>query len=536
MKLGFSRIIFVVAAAAVALASAVYVKSQTLPEVTIAMGPAGLASLKSKGVELLRSGDFHVNQVMIRKPSGETYAGDPNGIGRVDAAARQWTASYSWGEVQVVYSTSQNRLMLDINTKNTSSTNTIKGVWYEAFALRFPEKLKEYDGSIPLLEHSVGNPGILRVSHDSGVLVVASEDVSKPLLFGFPWSTNKPDNTVFPFTVYTDRVQSLPDSLPLVERPIPPGATDQYRISLRFGRPGDTIMDLAQDVYQKYAQAFPAKLNWTDRRPIGAIFLASADSNWAKNPRGWLADSHLDVTTTEGRADFRRRILALADSSIAILKEMNAQGAITWDIEGQEYAHAISFIGDPRLFSKLAPEMSGIADDYFKKFRDAGFRVGVCVRPQQLKFLADRKPDQESLPDPTQELMDKIKFAKERWGATIIYLDSNVNAHDPNPLDAQVVEKIATAFPDVLLIPEHCNYRYYAYSAPYKELRQGYTSTADAVRAAYPNAFTFISTADGALDYNRKTLAESVKHGDSVIYRTWYPDPQNEKVKGLYRR
>jgi hypothetical protein len=536
MKLGLSRIIIVVAAAAVALASAVYVKSQAFPEVTIQMGRSGLTSLKCKNVELLRSGDFHVNQALIRKPSGETFEGDTNGIPRVDAAAHQWTASYQWGEVQVAYSTSQNRLTLDISTKNTSSTNTIQGVWYEAFALRFPEKLKEYDGSIPLLEHSVGNPGILRVSYDSGVLVVASEDVSKPLLFGFPWSTNKPDNTVFPFTVHTDRVKSLPDSLPLIDRPIPPGGSDQYRISLRFGRPGDTIMELAQDVYQKYAQAFPSKLNWTDRRPIGAVFLASADSNWPKNPRGWLADSRVDITTTDGRADFRRRILALADSSIAILREMNAQGAITWDIEGQEYAHSVSFIGDPRLVGKLAPEMSGIADDYFKKFRDAGFRVGVCVRPQELKFSPDRKPTQELAANPVQEVTDKIKFAKEHWGATIVYLDSNVNEHDPNPLDAQIVEKITTAFPDVLLIPEHSNFRYYAYAAPYKELRQGYTSTADAVRAAYPNAFTFISTADGPLDYNRKTLAEAVKRGDSVIYRTWYPDPQNEKVKGLYHR
>ena len=51
---------------------------------------------------------------------------------------------------------------------------------------------------------------------------------------------------------------------------------------------------------------------------------------------------------------------------------MNAQGMITWDIEGQEYPHATSYIGDPRKVSLLAPEMEPMADAYFAKFRRGG--------------------------------------------------------------------------------------------------------------------------------------------------------------------
>lgn len=98
------------------------------------------------------------------------------------------------------------------------------------------------------------------------------------------------------------------------------------------------------------------------------------------------------------------------------------------------------------------------------------------------------------------------------------------------------MQKIAAEFPDVLLIPEHSTPRYYAYTAPYKELRQGYTSTEPGISAMYPKAFTFINTVDGPLDYNRKTLVAAVRHGDSVIYRTWYPDPQNEKVRSLFKK
>ena len=518
----------------VALGSAVYLKSQMLPEVTLKTEPKGLVSLKCNGSEFLSSGEFHVNQALLRKPSGETYAGDTNGVVKFDAAARQLTATYPWGKVQVRYAAERNRLALDIETENTSPTDTIQGVWYAPLVLRFPEKVKEYDGSIPLIEQSVGGPGILRVSYDSGVLVVATEDAEKPLQFGFPWAENRPANTVFPLTVNTDRVKTLPDSYPSIERPIPPGGSDQYQMSLRFGRPGDTVMDLARDVYQKYAKQFPSKLNWPDRRPIGAVFLASAATEWPKNPRGWLMDSHIDVTTPQGRAQLRDGILKLADQTVMILHDMNAQGVITWDIEGQEHAHSVSYIGDPRLATTMAPEMSGILDDYFKKFRDAGFRVGICVRPQHVTFSPGKAPTQEPVEDPGEELISKIKFAKEHWGITIVYIDSNVNAHDPNPLDAQIMKKIATAFPDVLLVPEHSNLRYYAYTAPYRELRQGYASTDPAVLAVYPNAFSLIYTADGPLDDRRKTLIAAVKRGDGLIYRTWYPDPQNEKVRAIY--
>ncbi len=529
MKLRFSMLLV-----AVALGSAMYVKSQMRPEVTIKMEPVGLTSVKCNGAEFVSSGEFHVNEVLLRRPSGETYAGSTQGTVQVDAAARLWTGTYPWGTVQVRYIVEQNRLTLAIETKNTSSSDTIQSIWYTPVTLRFPEKVNEYDGSIPLIENSVGDPGVLRVSYNSGALVVATEDAEKPLQFGFPWAADRPTNTVFPLTVNTGRVKSLPDSYPAIERPIPVGASDQYKVSLRFGRSGDSVLDLAQDVYQKYALEFPSKLNWPDRRPIGAVFLASAATDWAKNPRGWLMDPKVDVTTPQGRAELRDHILKLADQTITILRDMNAQGVITWDIEGQEHAHAVSYIGDPRLATTLAPEMSGIADEYFKRIRDAGFRVGVCVRPQHVTLSTGKAPTQVPVEDPAEELTAKIKFAKERWGATIVYIDSNVNAHDPNPLDAQIMKKIAAAFPDVLLVPEHSTLRYYAYTAPYRELRQGYASTDAAVLAVYPNAFTMIYTADGPLDDRRKTLTAAIKRGDSLIYRTWYPDPQNEKVRALY--
>ena len=69
---------------------------------------------------------------------------------------------------------------------------------------------------------------------------------------------------------------------------------------------------------------------------------------------------------------------------------MGAQGAITWDPEGQRTGH--TYYGDPRIISDIAPEMEhrgtharATIDEYFRRFEEAGLRHGVCVRPQRVR-------------------------------------------------------------------------------------------------------------------------------------------------------
>ncbi len=521
----------------VALGSIVLVKVLRSKPITIEQSSTGLKSLKYNGVEYLISADLQVNEVLLRRPSGQMYQGSKAGKVQEQTENQAVRHKFPWGMVDVSYAASGNQLNIKIRTENISQTDTIETLWYEPLNLQFPSKVKEYDGSNPLLVHSLGGPAILRVTYDSGSMIVAGEDPSKPLLFGFPWALDRPASTAYPLKISTGRIKSYPDSYPEIKRPIPPGSADEYNISIRFGSLKATPEELAGDVYKKYRETFPPQLNWPDRRPIGSIFLATSATNWPTNPRGWLLDSKLDVESPEGLIAFRDGLMGVADSAIRIMKQMNAQGAITWDIEGQQYAHAVSYIGDPRIVSKLAPEIDSLADEYFKRMRDAGFRVGVCVRPEQIEMNDDGKIiRQKPTSDPAAVLIDKIGYAKKRWGITLAYVDSNVNATEPTPLDASVIKKVADAFPDVLLIPEHSTPEYYAYSAPYRELRQGYASTSAGVRAIYPKAFTVISTVDGPIDQRQKDLMRAIKQGDTAMYRTWYPDPQNAKVKALFKQ
>jgi hypothetical protein len=434
--------------------------------------------------------------------------------------------------VSTHYETKGNNLLLTVTTKNRS-TSTIDGVAYEPLGLAFPAKVVEYDGSSPLMGHNVGNPTLITLSYGDGIVVLANEDVKGPLLIGYPWAFDRPANTTFPLRIVTGRDPMLPEMLPYINRPIAPGGSETFTLSLRFGSRGASALNLGSDVLQRFAAAFPSQLKWKDRRPVGTVFLASSGLNSPTNPRGWFQDTKLDVNTEEGRKEFRTRMLKVADATIAILRDMNAQGMITWDIEGQEHPKA-TYAGDPRLFATMAPEMAQVADEYFQAFRKAGFRVGVCVRPQEIVLDTQHKNVYErDVPDPGELLMQKIAWAKQRWGVTLIYVDSN--GEPSRPLDADILQRIATAFPDVLLVPEHKNVRYYAFAAPYFSLaHQGIASTPGPVKAVYSNAFSFVNTADGQINKHRDDLIAAHKQGDVLMYRSWYDDPANAEVKGLY--
>ena len=177
--------------------------------------------------------------------------------------------------------------------------------------------------------------------------------------------------------------------------------------------------------------------------------------------------------------------------------------------------------------------MSGILDEYFQKFRDAGLRIGMTLRPQQLLLSEDHSSAyQKEVDDPAALLIDKIAYAKKRWGATLFYIDSNGDKNDP--LDAKAIARVVAAHPDVLLIPEMESMEYYRVTAPYNQLNQGFIATPENVRAAYPKAFGVICVNDGDLDGKHDVLVNSVRRGDILLFRGWFDSAENAKVKSIY--
>jgi hypothetical protein len=389
-----------------------------------------------------------------------------------------------------------------------------------------------------MISSNVGAPTILHLTTPQGRLAVVNEEIERPLYVGFPWALDRPKSTVFPLWVDAALRDSLPKSYPAVHRPVAPGGSDTYRLSIRFGTATASSRDLAGDVQQRFREALPPTLKWADRRPIGALVISTSDTKWPKNPRGWFMDQSLDASSEA----FRRRALDFADYSAKVLKEMGAQGAIVWDIEGQEFPHAVSYLGDPRLLSELAPEMDPVADEFFKRLRDAGLRTGICIRPSRVvrnpgtdPALGKTRFAHLFVDDILGELTAKIVIAQKRWGCSLFYIDSNVmpGANDTNLVPAALMETLAAKFPDTLLIPEQANIRYWASTAPYRELRGGFASTPEAVRDIYPGAFSILNTADGPIQKQRTELVDAVKRGDILMFRAWWNDPANRLVRGI---
>jgi hypothetical protein len=497
-------------------------------QVAIVFSESGLESLKYNGIEFLENGRPEFERATLADPNGNSVPMSFKHRTAISLATRTVTQSYAWGEARIAYIPKPDRLGIAVTITN-SSTATLSMFHLSLCSLRLPEKPREYDGTTPLLAHNTGEATIIGLTTSGATVVLVNEDVQNPLVCGFPWATDRPRSRVFPLLVNTGRIaQMYPNSLPSINRPVPPGGSITLRFSLRFAPPGTDPLDIAADLIGRFTAAFPSRLSWNDRRPIGALFFARAAAGWPKNPRGWFNDAAIDVTNPAGVRAFHRHLLAYADRSIVILRRMNAQGIIAWDIEGDEFPHAITYIGDPRLAEELAPEVRGVIDLFFQKFRDAGFRTGFTIRPQRLVRTAERV-DQVEVDDPAQQLIEKIDYARKRWGATLFYIDSN---GDPNlPLDAAAMERVAAANPDVLLIPESENLRYYATTAPYNQLNMGFHRTPSRVKRAYPSAFNVITVNDERdVNANLATLIDSVRSGNILLFRGWMDEAVNKTL------
>jgi hypothetical protein len=272
----------------------------------------------------------------------------------------------------------------------------------------------------------------------------------------------------------------------------------------------------------------PATLHWPDRRPIGVLFLASGYHSSATNPRGWFNDPTLNVTGSNGPAIFRQALLEYTDRSLAVLKRLDAQGVIVWDLEGEQYPHKTTFIGDPRLLAKLAPEMAPVADEFFDRLRGAGFRVGLTIRPQQLVFDEAGWPRQTPVVNIQRLLLDKIDYARSRWQASLFYLDSNAGWLRPD--EWWQLRAVAAKRPGILLMPEHSWPPYGAFSAPYVSVRnQRPALAAQWARHLFPESFRALNIGDAGRDQ----VALVWRPGDILLFRAWYWNSDCQVIEDL---
>jgi hypothetical protein len=475
-----------------------------------------------------------------------------------DGASKTETYNFRWGTIKIQFSQKSDALEINISEWNRTGSGVIlAGASVYPLALHFPTLPRGFvNASYPQGTSNTLAPSVTVADFGSDQAVDVAPDASKPL-YSMLWPTGSGD-AGYSVLISTTTPDGLPEFFPRHDRPVLPGQTDSFRIALRFAPHGVATDTLAADAYSNWSRQYPAAMKWMDRRVIGTAYLAisptgdqSLDRTDGANPRHYLG-SGMDLRTPQGQRLFQSHILTKAGEIVRNLRKLNAQGVITWDIEGQQYPQNTSYVCAPDQIAKAAPEMESVITDttspyvgkklddaYFSIIRDAGFRVGVCVRPQRFTLLPGGGAQQVQLStkDAEADMLRKIRYAHDRWGATLFYLDSTVEQNG-RPLDAAMFQRLAAAFPDSLLIPEQSTPRHYAYTAPLKSfLFHNETATAPDIRSYYPDAFSCILVNDSdakRLLQSRAALVAAVAAGDILMAHADYWDPANTSIVAMY--
>jgi hypothetical protein len=480
--------------------------------------------------------------------------------GKFTVAVR-WTQGNGAAEADRVYA--------DVTITNRMQT-PILDYTLNLLKMRFPSPVAANNGNPNLRAYNTGGPGIFIANYGGakpGALICDLEgvDAAEPLLMKLERGNSSDASGMLNVMNHHDYEDG---GSPFPYWPIQAGSTVHFRIGLRFTGllPDPTVV--CGDLFAKFAQLYPVMApirGWSDRRPIAQVFFESNDTNGGRNPRKWFdASQHIDVTTPGGVKRFQSMVFERAHAAVAHMREMHAQGVITWDVEGAEFP-ASTYMGDASKLAtanpaeSVAPEMAAIVDKYFKIYRDAGYRVGLTLRPQRVLMERDASGhvtnawenddnwDWKSDPPADlqafwqKELENKIRFAKQRWGATLFYIDSN---GDPgSPVSFLVMRNLAAEFPDVLLIPEQSTMGYYSATAPYRQLNMLAPNeiVSPVLRRTYPGAnghspcFAVINPTIESMTRSWPQLVQEIRDGDILFFRAWYDAPELPAIRQAYK-
>lgn len=349
--------------------------------------------------KLADGGGVELTGAFFLPKDGKVYAGNLEVKSRAaDARRRSISQIYQWGTIGVTFNPEGSRLGIVVDVGVDEAADTLVGLSVQLMALQLDGKPKGksnsfyFFGGPTTMAHNVGGLGTVTVADGAASMIFYIEDMERPLAFGLGVPTGKDNGFLCPVLMYTGRHPMLMNKWPFIARPIAPGAKDTFKASIRVAPAGTDAGSLTADLARSFAETYPYKCKWQDRRPIGRIIMCSSAMGCAGNPRGWFNDRQLDISSKEGLAKFGARIFAYASNAVTICKDMNAQGVIVWDIEGQEFPHPVSYIGDPRALPDIAPEMDAVADEFFMKFRAAGLLTGITIRPSRIARAAYATP------------------------------------------------------------------------------------------------------------------------------------------------
>ena len=226
---------------------------------------------------------------------------------------------------------------------------------------------------------------------------------------------------------------------------IPPGGAMRMGLLLRVSTRTDWQHLLAP--YKAFFREVcgPFRYDTTDNRPmIMACINHSQRAINKDNPYGFHG-GHRRLDLAEGAGAF-------ADETIRILKAARGQGTLIWGLSG-DHPRGAMYRPD---FDCLPEEVLRNWPTLVARYREAGFKIGVCTRPRHIPWpetydkdaVVDLNPDD---PRHLELLWKRFKTMIDR-GCTLFYLDSFGSAFVDVQIMRYLRERMGT---DIQTYAEH---------------------------------------------------------------------------------
>ncbi len=209
----------------------------------ISYGANGIQQLSFGGAVLedlakYPSDVFHIWHIKAAGLHGRVLSDPQYGWGEVhngrtwNAATHSWLYTFIWGSIGVQFAQKGNTLDMAVTEKNNADSGiTLDGATIYPFVLHFSEAPEGFDN--PSYEHLAVESGdpIPVAEWDQNQLSIVTDEGSKPLYHGLEPAGG--GNNYFP-VISSTPMDSMSATYPRFERPVAPGASDTFTVSLRF--------------------------------------------------------------------------------------------------------------------------------------------------------------------------------------------------------------------------------------------------------------------------------------------------------------
>jgi hypothetical protein len=554
--------------------------------IAYSVGPNGLTSLTYNGVDYTWPIGFVVYEFWTPRNGTETTAWVASQVVNtvVGTNPSSVTQNYQtdpihpWNLRFEYRGAGTNTLQIDIYATNRAQSDVLRP-YFTPLSWHLPQPI-----SSPPIGIDQAYSWLLPYQPPNGFQQFGTQSVA--------WWNTPSNSNIQSYTVHSSDRQSykvefqtmLTNGPVTYREQVQPGQQKHWTLYFRFGGSSQTTFTLPPEAYTSYAATFPFITPLKDRRPMGRVMISNPNTNrancTAQNPRCY----GMNFTNVLGDpAGFLAAALAYANQTVSVLNGMTnrPQGVIIWDLEGQEFLQPFSYVGDPAHISVLAPEMDTIADEFIAVFTNAGYKVGLTLRPhhflygttlpptctanatpalrdvfilttatwpyrgytcnatnvwtQEGAFYPATQTDALSYTDLYNTLSAKVQYAQTRWGTTFFYVDSNGWASDGQVIGPQVWRDLVAAFPNVTFFQEHRSYGSYGAASNYNDPSVQSVRETEPVPAQIWQGLSFLMTVNGGtFGSNLGTVIDGVRKGDMLIFDSWWQTPGVASTDSIY--